>query len=172
VKLDPRLLFVALLACSKHDPELTRRQDPDAGDIDTASDARAPIVGSGADEDVTWCQALGVLKSSCQRCHVDPPLNGAPMALLTYEDTQAQWFTTEFKTWERMQDAVAGEFMPATFVELDPPVMKLSCAEKTTLLGWLEQGAKLVGPENCTDADFTVLECGLGGAGGAGNATP
>ena len=32
--------------------------------------------------------------------------------------------------------------MRATFVKFDPPVVPLSCEQKTTLLGWLEQGAK------------------------------
>src|SRR3569832_45940 len=30
-----------------------------------------------------WCSVQRVLQSKCQRCHADPPVHGAPFALLT-----------------------------------------------------------------------------------------
>jgi hypothetical protein len=152
MKFQPCVLAFALFACGGDD---SAQPDPSSGDASS-------VAG-----DVTWCQALGVLESSCQRCHTDPPQNAAPFSLMTYADTQAPYFTTDFATWERMQRAVETDFMPATFIELDPPVQPLTCEEKTTLLGWLDQGARLVGPENCTEADRTLVDCGATGAGGA-----
>jgi hypothetical protein len=88
--------------------------------------------------------------------------------LLTYDDLQAPYFDTEFAIWERARDAVAIDFMPATFIELDPPVEPLTCEEKTTLLGWLEQGAQPLGGTDCSDVDAELLGCPMPGAGGAG----
>lgn len=157
---------VLAIACTEHEPDLTRVGDPER---DASSDAMPSLGGgSGTEENATWCQALAVLEASCQRCHTDPPRNGAPVPIMTYEDTQAQYFNTDFKVWERMERAVASDFMPATFIDLEPPVELLTCEQKTTLLAWLEQGAELVGPENCTDADKTLLACAVAGAGGTG----
>jgi hypothetical protein len=158
------LPLVVALACSEHEPELKRVGGPE---LDASSDAMPSQTGSGASDEIAWCQALTVIETVCQRCHQDPPLNGAPVPFMTYEDTQAQWFNTDFKAWERMQKAVATDFMPATFTAIEPPVEPLTCEQKTTLLGWLEQGARDVGGVNCTDADKTLVECGLAGAGGA-----
>jgi hypothetical protein len=143
------ILALALFACDGGS------KDPDGG---------APPTNG----DVTWCQALGVLEDSCQRCHQEPPQNGAPFALMTYADTQAPYYTTDFAVWEKMGAAVAADFMPATFIELDPPVEPLSCEQKTTLLTWLEQGAQLVGGEDCRQADKNLLECGPTNVAGAG----
>src|SRR5687768_118349 len=72
------------IACTEHDPELTRVGGPEQ---DTSSDASVPEENVGASDDVRWCQAFLVLETVCQRCHTDPTLNGAPVPLLTYEDT-------------------------------------------------------------------------------------
>jgi hypothetical protein len=160
------LIVVIALACTKHEPELERVGGPE---LDASSDVRAPQETSGATEDVLWCQALAVLEPVCQRCHQNPPLHGAPFPLVTYENTQASYFGSDVKIWAVMQDVVASDYMPATFTDIEPPIEPLTCEQKTTLLGWLEQGAKDVGGLNCTDADKTLAECGAGGAGGAGS---
>ena len=158
------IVIVAALACSKHEPELERVGGPE---LDASSDAMPARSGSGTSDEVAWCQALAVLEPVCQRCHQDPPLHGAPFPLLTYENTQGPYFGSDVKIWEVMQDVVASGYMPATFTDIEPPVEPLTCEQKTTLLGWLEQGAQDVGGLNCTDADKTLVECGSAGAGGA-----
>src|SRR5215510_11257918 len=94
---------------------------------------------------VTWCQALGVLEASCQRCHNDPAQNGAPFPLLAYDDTQMMYGTVGPQpVWKWMQDWVGRGMMPpvnpATML-LVPPVAPLSCDQKTTLMTWLNEGA-------------------------------
>lgn len=132
------------VACSS-DPEVERRGGPLPPN---------PQGGTGAvGEAVTWCAARAVLEAKCQRCHREPPENGAPMALLTYEDTQAPWSSTQ-KVHDAMERAVSSDFMPYVQlneppVSLDPQVEPLTASEKATLLAWLRQGAKLEGGSDC-----------------------
>jgi hypothetical protein len=121
---------------------------------------------------VTWCQALAVLEASCQRCHGSPLQNSAPFALLTYADTQPLYGRTEKKEmWRWMRQWIATDFMPpvnASTMMLDPPVQALTCDQKTTLMRWLDEGAKPTGGLDCTPADKTLLACdpALGGTAG------
>lgn len=148
-------------ACSD-DPESERRggplptpvDDPSAAGAQGAGGAGAPgAAGSPSGAPIAWCSTLVVLQSKCQRCHQDPPKNGAPMSLLTYDDTQAMW-TTTLDVHDVMLDAVERDFMP--YVALNepptsimPPVEPLTPDEKATLLGWLEQGALPEGGTEC-----------------------
>lgn len=91
--------------------------------------------GGGSDAELTWCDVAPILEARCQRCHTDPPKNGAPFPLVSYDDTQVE------ERYEHMGDAVDRDFMPPLWLELDPPVEPLSCAEKATLLAWVDQGA-------------------------------
>jgi len=120
-------------------------------------DDSEPATGAET-EGVTWCQALGVLEASCQRCHADPQQNGAPFPLVSYEHTQAPYYNTDKKIFEQMRKAVADDFMPAQ-LDLDPPVQSLSCAQKTTLLRWIDEGAESVGGLDCTPAEKTLVAC-------------
>jgi uncharacterized membrane protein len=111
---------------------------PDPGGIRTDAAASEP----------TWCQVHTVLEDKCQRCHTDPPENGAPFSLLTYEDTQV----TDGRgrpRFERMRDAVESEYMPATFVKLEPPVEPLTDNERAVLLDWVSAGGEPTGGTRC-----------------------
>jgi hypothetical protein len=149
-----RLLYGASLAlllsigCSS-DAKLERRggplPDPEGNDAAGGADSGPPI---------PFCAALTVIRAKCQRCHQDPPQNGAPAPFLTYADTQAQYFNTEFKYSDLMLDDVAKDFMPLVALNdpptnLMPPVEPLTADEKATLLGWLKQGAKPEGGTDC-----------------------
>jgi hypothetical protein len=75
------------------------------------------------------------------------------MPLLTYEDTQAEWSSTQ-STHDVMLDVVSRDIMP--YVALNdpptsimPPVEPLTASEKATLVGWLEQGALPEGGTDC-----------------------
>ncbi len=142
----PVLVLVSLFAlgCSS-DTSLERRggppPDPDGG---------AGSVG----EPIPFCDAFKVVQAKCQRCHQDPPKNGAPVPFLSYEDTQAQYGTTEFKYSDVMLSAVETDLMPYLALNgganpIMPPVEPLTAAEKATLLGWLKQGALPEGGTDC-----------------------
>ncbi len=134
-----------MIACAEHDPELERvggtpgasgGAGGSAGSSGAGGQAGAgggcfPSVG----KPTLPCDVEAVLKAKCQRCHDDPTKNGAPFALLTWEDTQADYFDKPI--YERMHSVVDGDFMPFTFLALDPPVETLTASEKTTLLDWL-----------------------------------
>ena len=81
-----------------------------------------------------------MLAAKCQRCHNDPTQNTAPFPLLTWEDTQADFFNK--LVWERMLSVLEIDFMPPTFFpNLQPPVEPLTAAEKQVLVSWLSVGA-------------------------------
>ena len=128
---------------------------PSCGNDDVA----APDSNNGAagkpsvDADIRFCDALAVIRAKCQRCHTDPPQQGAPVPFLTYEDTQAPYGASETYA-DRMLIAVEGDIMPPVGfndppVSIKPPVEPLTINEKATLLGWLKQGAKPVGGTDC-----------------------
>jgi hypothetical protein len=156
------VLVVALSACADHDADLER----EGGSI-PEHDSGAMPEDDGEIETVTWCQASAVLEQACERCHTEPPANGAPFPLVSYEDTQAPYYSSGKQIWEVMRSVVRSGFMPMRPAALMPPVEPLTCEQKSTLLGWLDQGAKLEGPPTCTDADKVLTavderlaECG------------
>ncbi|HEX6272778.1 MAG TPA: hypothetical protein VFZ53_07060 [Polyangiaceae bacterium] len=107
--------------------------------------------GSGAgspESGPTWCEASAVLERKCQRCHHEPPENGAPFALVTYDDTQ-MLDRRGVPRYERMLEAIESGFMPATFIELAPSVEPLEGTEKALLVEWLSRGADPVGGTSC-----------------------
>jgi hypothetical protein len=166
--------LVAVLACAEDDTRLERRgpsdtveprTDPDQGGAAAAAGANG-VGGSGASGNaeggaggaqpiaVPFCEALSVLAAKCQRCHQDPPQNGAPAPFLTYEDTQAEYADSGRPFFELMLFDVEQGFMPLVALNepptsLMPPVQPLTVDEKRTLLTWLEQGAKPVGGTDC-----------------------
>lgn len=111
--------------------------------------------GGGSDAELTWCDVLPILEARCQRCHTDPQENGAPFSLLTYDDTQDE------NRYEHMGEAVDRDFMPPLWLEVDPPVERLSCSEKATLLAWVDQGAPPPpeGDESCRSTSPIEVPC-------------
>jgi hypothetical protein len=118
---------------------------------DPAGIVTSPTIGAageGSSVEPTWCDVARVLEQKCQRCHQDPPQNGAPFSLLTYDDTQVldRGGTPRY---ERMHDAVESEYMPATFVKLEPPVEPLTESERGLLLEWAASGGPSTGGTRC-----------------------
>jgi len=108
--------------------------------------------GGEMNDAVTWCAAYKIINCSCQQCHQSPPLNGAPIPLMTYADTQAPFPmpTSDERAWQVMQDEVRIRFMPYTGdPTVMPPVKPLTDDQQNTLLTWLEQGAHDEGGPNC-----------------------
>jgi len=126
----------------------------------------------GALTRAAWCDARAVILDKCVRCHASPPRNGAPFSLTTYADTQVPAPTKadpERTRADRMLHAVKTGAMPFTGFLLEPPVEKLTCEERETLLDWLEHGAQgpTAGDEDCGQVAPRSLECS-GGEGGSG----
>jgi hypothetical protein len=157
----PLIVSVVACACGDHEPEIERRGDavPDPGitPMPPACDEGAGGEGGVPAVAVRFCQAERVLRESCQRCHQRPPLNGAPFPLVTYEDTQAT-FDVGKARWQRMKEVVESNFMPLR-LRLDPPVEPLTCEQKSTLLGWLEQCAQPEGGTACDDPNEVLTGC-------------
>ena len=79
-----------------------------------------------------------VLAAKCRRCHGSPTRNGAPFALYTWSDTRRQH--NGQLVYERLGLAVKSGFMP-NLIPANPPVERLTDAEKKTLLDWVAAGA-------------------------------
>ena len=148
-------------SCADHDAEMDRVGGPlpDGGDAsggsagssggsagsagsagaagDAAADANpCPAIDPSIVNPAFPCEIEAIIVAKCQRCHTDPPENGAPFPLLTWQDTQEEYFLTPI--WKRMHNAVSTGFMPFVALPLDPPVEPLTPQEKETLLEWLE----------------------------------
>jgi hypothetical protein len=109
----------------------------------------------GAPMPVTWCAAYKVINCSCQQCHQNPPLHGAPIPLMIYADTQAPFPTpmSSGTVWQEMQTVVGNRFMPFTGdPTVMPPVQPLSDDQRNTLLTWLSEGATDAGGQNCVNS--------------------
>ncbi|MFO0758129.1 MAG: hypothetical protein U0359_16660 [Byssovorax sp.] len=84
------------------------------------------------------CDIFAIIHKSCNPCHQDPPLNGAPFPILTYEDTQQPFGSKGKKRYQRMAEVIApasGPFMPLqpNNVGVDP----LDDATRDKLAAWL-----------------------------------
>ena len=142
------LALAVVSACGEHEAELSRvggpipdfdAAIPEAG-VDSAVDAGTDSPDAGPDS--LPCDVAEVLKNKCQRCHLDPTENGAPFPLVSYSDTQADFFGNIVV--DRVKSAIETDFMPATFIMLDPPVETLTADEKKVVLDWIAAGAEPV----------------------------
>jgi hypothetical protein len=118
----------------------------------SSSNSDTTSVDDGGAGPVKWCDAYKILNCSCQQCHQDPPLHGAPIPLMTYADTQAPFPspTADRKVWQEMQTVISTGFMPFTGDSaVMPPVQPLTDDQQTTLLSWLAQGAHDEGGQDC-----------------------
>jgi len=84
------------------------------------------------------CDVDDVLAAKCRRCHSTPTRHNAPFSLLTWEDTQPLF--RDRPRFQVMASAVKSGFMPYS-VRTNPPVERLSDAEKQVIVDWAEAGA-------------------------------
>ena len=115
----------------------------DAGDGGDASDVLATV---------PWCAAYQIINCVCQQCHRNPPLNGAPISLLNYADTQAPFPlpSSKNRVWQTMEKVIGNDFMP--YIGDDtvmPKVLPLTPDQKALMLRWLGEGAHDEGGQNC-----------------------
>jgi len=125
-----------------------------AGASGDASDAAGAGGASGAPggELVPWCAAYKIINCVCQQCHQDPPVNRAPLKLITYDDTQGQYLGSVVKktVWQEMQKVITSRFMPYMGdPTVMPPVKPLTDEQQATMLTWLSQGALDTGGQDC-----------------------
>jgi len=143
-------LCVGLSSCSA--PRSHHRSAGGSGTashgVSSAGAGSAPAEHSAAGEAaiepappaVSWCEAQPIIADKCGRCHGDAPDHGAPFALASYADTQSV-DARDRPRHERMLSAIETDYMPATFLKLEPAVEPLSEAERELLLEWLTADA-------------------------------
>jgi len=111
-----------------------------------------PVPEGGADADaaVPWCAAYHIINCVCQQCHQSPPVHGAPVPLMTFDDLHADVPGSSMKVWQLANEYVKSRFMPYTEDKtVMPPVMPLSAPDYETMLGWFAQGATDSGGLDC-----------------------
>ena len=115
----------------------TRNGDAGGGAFGAAGAVGAAgAAGAAPQSGPDWCAARAILRAKCQRCHSEPQENGAPFALLTYADTQAE-DRAGTPRFEKMKAALESDYMPPQFLKLTPEVEPLLADERSTLLTWL-----------------------------------
>jgi hypothetical protein len=103
----------------------------------------APAASTCGPAKIYPCDVGAVVKNKCATCHSNPPINGAPMSLATWDDSQKPSFmdpTGATPFWQRMQVRINANTMPPTVGSPVPPA--LTTAEKTTMSNWFGGGAK------------------------------
>lgn len=84
------------------------------------------------------CDVFKIIHGTCDRCHQDPPLIGAPFPLLTYEDTQMPYGTDGKLRYQRMREVIQPAGSPhMPFQSTTIVVPPLTASELATLDGWL-----------------------------------
>jgi hypothetical protein len=155
-------------ACTEHQGKIERNGGGPAPSQNNG-DASVP------ENAVRWCEVRAALEAKCHRCHGDPPQVG-PFPLVTYAQTQAIYPPGgERHVWEFVGPAVSSGFMPLIADGLPVEGEPLTEREKCLILTWVEQGALLVGPEECEPSmppepnpEVCPESLGAGGSAGAG----
>ena len=84
------------------------------------------------------CDVFKIIHGTCDRCHQNPTLVGAPFALLTYEDTQVPFDTHGKLNYQRMREVIqplGSPHMPYKSSMIVVP--ELTAADFATLDAWL-----------------------------------
>lgn len=110
-----------------------------AADSGAKTDASGASATGGTDGAVASgkylpCDVQRIFKAPCQMCHTMPMKFGAPMPLLTYDDTQRISSNPTKKVWELLKEYVSLGFMPPSSLP------RLPEADKKTLLDWIAAG--------------------------------
>ncbi len=156
VRLVPWLLTsvvaaIAGIGCgggSPASPTFTPTGAPEPEPGASTADAGISLAGDGSAEEVAAAFArcgtspatggfpadvAAVLSDKCQTCHTNPPLNGAPFPLLTYEDVH-QLFAGTIPIYQEMYMLIQPGSTPHMPFGKAPP---LTTDQFTTLSEWL-----------------------------------
>jgi hypothetical protein len=124
---------------------------PSSGSAETHGDGGAALP----------CDVAAVLRTKCQGCHGTRPINGAPVSLVTYAQTQAPGVRSPSQlVWQEMQARAHDTTMTVMPPRGQPA---LTSAEMASLDSWFAAGAP-AGTQACTDASGGTP--GSGGSGG------
>jgi Copper type II ascorbate-dependent monooxygenase, C-terminal domain/Copper type II ascorbate-dependent monooxygenase, N-terminal domain len=126
------LAALALFACSGANPA-----SPEAlGAPPATPNANADADGGPADSGGLPCEVARVVKDVCQTCHSNPPAAGAPMPLVSWEDTQRPSKSNPAEpVWKRMKARLHDAAHPM------PPITPLAPSDLAALDAWLDAGA-------------------------------
>lgn len=96
-----------------------------------------PLEGDGGDGPGLPCDVQRLLRARCQSCHADPPIEGAAISLLSFEDLSARSkndpsVTVAARCLKRMKDSLRP--MPPA------PANAVTISDMTPLQAWLDQG--------------------------------
>jgi uncharacterized membrane protein len=131
---------VGLLSCAYASGEPSDRQTtthaPTVSGAAGAAETGAGMEAAGAG----WCAIEELLAAKCGRCHGAQTDHGAPFSLVTYADTRIENRKGEAR-FEAIAAAVMSDFMPPSFLALEPPVAALTGEERALLLDWCADGA-------------------------------
>jgi hypothetical protein len=169
---------LALAACSEDHPLDPDPGDPDGGTgtmdashpADDAGDGLGPVTDGGRGSTGATglpCEVQEVLAAGCGDCHGDPPRWGAPMALVTWEDTQQPAVSDPGKAVhelmkERLHDT-EDPMPPARFDDM-------TADEKAVLDAWLDEGAPAAAAEEtCAPEPDAGTDDGDGGVPDSGS---
>ena len=129
--------------------------------------------GNGSSAIGMPCDVQALLQTRCVGCHSNPPINGAPMPLVTRTDLMAPSLADPSQTFAqralaRIQLSV-GEMPPA-------PAARATAAEVQALSSWIASGYAAASCSNggtggATGAGGATGTGGSSGIGGAGGAT-
>lgn len=111
------------------------------------------------------CDVDEVLAKKCRRCHTQPPRHSAPVQLMRWEDAHAD--RNGAPVYQHLGRAVASGFMPFAIMA-NPPIERLTDAEKKTLLDWVAAGAPRGGCGEDAGVTDAGSEAGADAAGDAG----
>jgi hypothetical protein len=84
------------------------------------------------------CAVDDLLAAKCRRCHTVPPRHNAPFALLTWDDAHAM--IGDRLRYVVMASVTQSGYMPYN-IPTNPPVERLTEAEKKIIADWVEAGA-------------------------------
>ncbi len=107
------------------------------------------------------CDVWQVLHDKCHCCHQDPPENGAPFPLLTYELTREPYGSQGLLRWQRMSVVIQdGEVPPMPF----STAADLTASEKKILDDWFAACAPpadeyMGGVEGCDESEPPPTMC-------------
>src|ERR1700733_12775540 len=124
------LFALAVAACSSTaaDPLFAAPAAPGDGLDGGATDGAAPVVTSTG----LPCDVARGLETRCQKCHAATPAFGAPMPLVTYDDTQRPAKSDPAQAvWQRMKVPLHDTATPM------PPDGPLAAADLAALDAWL-----------------------------------
>ncbi len=79
--------------------------------------------------DVSYARVAPILEANCVGCHSDPPSNGAPFSLASFEDAAPR------------ADRIVARAVEGNPSPMPPSGLALSAADELVLIDWADAGA-------------------------------